>query len=68
MSVEKAQTDRRYAMNRTSDLRMELASTLVGPIGAQWRRRMLLAYRNTVAVAVDSRRRSIDDRDFLTIA
>ncbi|MGA7265754.1 MAG: hypothetical protein WBX30_33430, partial [Stellaceae bacterium] len=68
IKVEKAQSNRRYPMNRAGDPRVKLASTLVGTIGAQWCRRMLLASRNDVAIAVDSRGRGIHYRDFPTIS
>jgi hypothetical protein len=54
-------------MNRAGDPRVKLARTLVGAIGAQWRRRAPFVNRNDVAIAVDSRRRGVDNGDFPTI-
>jgi hypothetical protein len=55
-------------MNRAGDTRVKLASTFVRTIGAQWRRRMLLANKDHVAISVDSRRRGVDYGDYPTIS
>src|SRR5262249_13559937 len=62
VQVEEAQSNRRDAMHGAGNARVKFAGELVDAIGAQWLRAVLLTNWNASAVAIDRRRRRVDDR------